>query len=147
MNTSRTLARSLALGLASGARGTLGPCAPLLARDEGRTLRRGLLALTITGELVADKTPGIPPRTSGPVLLSRAIAGAWGGALLARNLGGPVPPAVAVAALAAPAGAAVGVWWRSWWSGSRPAWEGAVIEDAVALALAWCAVSGTPRGV
>lgn len=146
MNTSRTLARSLALGLASGARGTLGPCAPLLARDEGRTLRHGLLALTITGELVADKTPGIPPRTSGPVLLSRALAGAWGGALLARNLGGPVPPAVAVAALAAPVGASVGVWWRSWWSGHRPAWEGAVIEDAVALALAWCAVSGTPRG-
>ncbi|MEU3310110.1 hypothetical protein [Nocardiopsis sp. NPDC006832] len=146
MNTSRTLARSLALGLASGARGTLGPCAPLLARDEGRTLRRGLVALTITGELVADKTPGIPPRTSGPVLLSRSLAGAWGGALLARNLGGPVPPAVAVAALAAPMGAVVGVWWRSWWSGSRPAWEGAVIEDAVALALAWCAVSGTPRG-
>lgn len=146
MNTSRTLARSLALGLAAGARGTLGPCAPLLARDEERTLRRGLSALTIAGELVADKMPGIPPRTSGSVLLSRALGAAWGGALLARRLGGPVPPAVAVAAMAAPVGAAVGVRWRSWWGESRPAWEGAVIEDVVALALAWCAVSGTRRG-
>lgn len=145
MSTSGILARSLALGLAAGARSTLGPCAPLWARAQGRTPRRGLLALVIAGELVADKMPGIPPRTSGPVLLSRVLGGAWGGALLARNLGGPVLAAVAVAGAAAPVGAAVGVRWRSWWSGSRPPLERAVIEDAVALSLAFCAASGTRR--
>lgn len=145
MSTVRTLSRSLALGLAAGARGSLGPCAPLWACSEGRTLRRGLLALTIAGELMADKTPGIPPRTSGPVLLSRALGGAWGGALLAQNLGDPPSPAALVAAMAAPVGAAAGVRWRSRWSESRPAWQGAVIEDAVALTLACCAVSGTRR--
>ena len=145
MSTSEILARSLALGLAAGARSTLGPCAPLWAREE-RTSRRGLLALTIAGELAADKAPGIPPRTAAPVLLSRVLGGAWGGALLARNLGGPVVlSAAVVAAVAAPVGAVVGVRWRSWWSESRPSWEGAVIEDAIALTLACYAVSGTPR--
>ncbi|SIO88714.1 hypothetical protein [Nocardiopsis sp. JB363] len=144
MSTSRILSRSLALGLAAGARSTLGPCAPLWAREE-RTSRRGLLALTIAGEFAVDKAPGIPPRTAAPALLSRVLGGAWGGALLARHLGGPVLPAAVVAAAAAPVGAVVGVRWRSWWSESRPAWEGAVIEDAVALTLACRAVSGIPR--
>ena len=146
MNTFRILSRSLLLGLASGARASLGPGAPLWAGAQGRTSRRGLVALTIAGEFAMDKVPGIPARTAGPVLLVRVLGGAWGGALLARRLAGPVIPAAAVAALAAPVGAAAGVRWRSWWSTSRPSWEGAVIEDVAALTLACSAVSDTRRG-
>ncbi|MBR8743036.1 hypothetical protein [Nocardiopsis sp. MG754419] len=148
MSTLRILPRALALGLAAGARSTLGPCAPqwARARAEGRTRSQGLAALTIAGEFAMDKVPSLPARTEGVGLWARAFSGAWGGALLARNLGGHTVTTAAVAAVAAPVGALAGVGWRSWWSQGRPAWVGAVAEDVVALSLAGYAVAGTGRG-
>ncbi|AFR06665.1 hypothetical protein ACFV4I_01115 [Nocardiopsis alba] len=136
------LLRALALGLAAGARGTLGPCAPLWARarDEGRVGGRCLAALTVAGEMLGDKTPAVPARTEGPGLLFRAFSGAWGGTLLARRTGASVPLTAGICALTAPVGATLGVGWRSWWGERRPDWQGALMEDAVALSLARYAV-------
>lgn len=136
--------RAVALGLAAGSRGALGPCAPLWARAraEGREKTRRLSMVAITGELVADKTPKIPSRTSGPMITLRTLSGATGGVLLARALGGPAVLTSGIAAVAAPVGAVAGVRWRARWGTHRSPWVGAVLEDAVALTLARWALSG-----
>ena len=139
-----TVTRAVALGLAAGSRGTLGPCAPLWARAraEGHAKARRLSMVTIAGELAADKTPGIPSRTAGPMITLRALSGAAGGALLARELGSPVALTAGIAAAAAPVGAMAGVRWRARWGTHRSPWVGALLEDAVALTLARWAVTG-----
>ena len=137
-----TAVRAAALGLAAGSRSSLGPCAPLWARARAHK-RKGLqcsTALAVAGELAMDKMPGMPGRTSGPVLAFRVLSGAVGGGLLARGLGERVVPAAAIAALAVPVSAAAGVGWRAGWSG--PAQVDAALEDAAALTLACLAISG-----
>lgn len=145
MRTFRILPRAVALGLAAGARSSLGPGAPLWVDARGNTPRRCLIALAVAGEITMDKTPIVPERTKGPVLVQRSLGGAWGAALLARDLNGSIPLAAVAAALAAPVGAVAGVRWRAWWSQGRPAWMGGVIEDAAALALARFAVADHPH--
>lgn len=142
-----TVVRAVALGLAAGARGTLGPIPPLWARAraEGRTKARRLAMAAVAGELAVDKVPGIPGRTDGPGTALRALSGAAGGALLARELEGPVALTSGIAAAVAPMGAKAGVRWRARWSTHRSPWVGAVLEDAVALTLARVAVSGSRR--
>lgn len=137
-----TAVRAAALGLAAGSRSSLGPCAPSWARAGAREgkCRQCSTALAVAGELALDKMPGVPSRTSGPVLALRVLSGAMGGGLLARGLGERVVPAAAIAALAAPVSAAAGVGWRAGWTG--PPHVDAVLEDAAALALACIAVSG-----
>lgn len=139
-----TLTRAVALGLAAGARGALGPCVPLWARarTEGRTKARRLSMTTVAGELAVDKTPGIPSRTAVPMIILRTLSGASGGFLLSRQLSSPVALTVGVAAAAAPVGAVAGVRWRARWAAHRSPWVGALLEDAVALTLARWAVSG-----
>lgn len=144
MRTSRILPRAVALGLAAGARSSLGPGAPLWAAGRGNTPRRCLVALAVAGEITMDKTPIVPERTKGPVLVQRSLSAAWGGALLARGRNGSIPLAAVAAALAAPVGAVAGVRWRAWWSEDHPAWVGGIIEDAVALALARFAAADHP---
>ncbi|GHD15693.1 hypothetical protein GCM10007147_03350 [Nocardiopsis kunsanensis] len=140
-----TAVRAAVLGLATGSRSSLGPCAPLWSRAHGR---KGLLCstvLAVAGELAMDKVPGMPGRTTGPVLALRVLSGAVGGGLLARGLGERVVPTAVIAALAVPASAAAGVGWRAGWSG--PAHVDAVLEDTAALTLACLAVSGTRAAV
>lgn len=138
-----TAVRAAALGLAAGSRSSLGPCAPLWARARahGRGGLRCSAVLAVAGELAMDKMPGMPGRTTGPVLALRVLSGAVGGGLLARGLGERVAPSAAIAALAVPVSAAAGVGWRAGWSG--PTHVDAVLEDVAALALACLAVSGT----
>jgi len=47
------------------------------------------LQLTMIGEMVADKTPVVPSRTSVPALLGRVLSGALVGATLFASEGGP----------------------------------------------------------
>ena len=90
--------RTLGLAGISGLRSMSGPA--LLAR----AVRRGaldapnlpalssasvsnLLSLLAVGEMIVDKTPFVPPRTSAPALLGRALSGALVGAELFSSEG------------------------------------------------------------
>lgn len=95
----------------------------------------------IGGELVVDKLPQTPSRLTPPGLIGRFASGAFGGVQLARRGRAPVKSCVIAAAVGA-AGAAGGAYsgaaWRRWMTGGtnpRPDWQGAVVEDAVALSL------------
>jgi uncharacterized membrane protein len=87
---------AVGLGFSCGLRSALGPA--LLSRAASRGELRRLedtpfafatslrisraLTLLAVGEMVADKTPVVPPRTAPPVLLARAVSGAASGAAI-----------------------------------------------------------------
>lgn len=91
-----TALSALGIGVVSGLRFALGPALVSTAASRGNLLnledtpfaaaafRRvsWVLSLLAAGELVADKSPIIPNRTSPPVLLGRAISGAASGAAI-----------------------------------------------------------------
>lgn len=141
------IVRSLALGLASGSRSTLGALGPVAAGvvsppvpPRFRTAARVGAAVGILGELVGDKLPVTPSRVAGAGTLVRALAGAGGAVQLERTV-----PAAAAGALAGAAGAWAGYGWRRLFAArGLPDWPAALLEDAVALALA--AVALRPRG-
>jgi uncharacterized membrane protein len=137
-------ARCLALGLASGMRSSLGFNAPGLhgVRQSGLTRANTGRLLAIGGELVVDKLPQTPSRLETRGLIARFASGAAGAFQLgSRARAGSKTRIIAVAIGAAgAAGGAYGgaAWRRSGVSGSnpRPDWQGAAIEDVVALGLA-----------
>jgi uncharacterized membrane protein len=132
--------KSFGLGLATGMRSSLGAAGPGLFRRTGvSTTGRALRALAVSGELVVDKLPNTPSRLEGPGVAFRASAGADGGLLLARHAGTASGACVLAATLGAAAGTYGGSFWRRWASDRRPDWQGALVEDAVALGLAFVA--------
>ena len=140
------MVRSLALGLASGMRASLGLGAPaLVGAARGRPestfakLSRAAKALGVAGELVGDKLPQTPSRLDPPGLAARFISGAAGGFALARRQ--DVSPAypVLIGVAGATAGAYGGAAWRRWAGARVPDWQGALAEDALALKLAFAA--------
>ncbi|GII99259.1 hypothetical protein Slu03_16370 [Sediminihabitans luteus] len=142
------LARSAALGLASGARASLGVAAPVLTSPgggRGRAVAKAGIALGVVGELVGDKQPTTPSRLDPPGPQVRVAAGALGGVALARRAEArPLVP-MAVGAAAAAVGTRAGAAWRAWAVGRVPDWQAAVAEDVAALALAAVAcVGGRP---
>jgi hypothetical protein len=66
--------KAMKLAVVTGLRCTLGPA--LLAASRARPERKNL-ALLALGEMAADKLPLMPSRDSLPLLLPRAVAGAW----------------------------------------------------------------------
>lgn len=129
------LLRSAALGMAAGARSSLGLSAPALTGSAGGVVSSGA-ALMVGGELVVDKLPATPSRLQPPALALRVLSGAGGAVALAhREHAEPTWPTVLGAAGAA-AGSWSGVAWRAWAKEQMPDWQAALIEDAVALALA-----------
>jgi uncharacterized membrane protein len=156
-NGPSALVRSLLLGLAAGARSTLGLFGPVAAgavRPPGSpgaaTAARAGGALGILGELVGDKLPAAPDRTAGIGTLVRALAGAAGGFQL-RGTGGSGPLPGWAAAAAGAAGGAAGTWAGYGWrrlvaSRGLPDWPAALAEDAVALTLAAVATGVVPGG-
>jgi uncharacterized membrane protein len=131
------LLRSLAIGVASGMRSSLGVTAPGLFRPgAGANPATARRVLAIWGELVSDKLPKTPSRLEPPGLAARFVSGGVGALVLARRAG--APPVVPL--LAGLAGAAVGAYggaaWRRWAAARRPDWQGAVVEDAVGIGLA-----------
>ena len=130
--------RSFGLGLATGMRSSLGAAAPGLFRRGGvSTWGRAIRATAVGGELVADKLPSTPSRLEGPGLAYRAGAGADGGLLLARQAKSASGACLAAGALGAAVSSYGGVAWLGWASKRMPDWQGALIEDGVALALAF----------
>jgi uncharacterized membrane protein len=141
------LARSLALGIASGMRSSLGFTAPGLhgLRSKGLTAGTTVRLLGIGGELVIDKLPQTPSRLAPPGLAARFASGAAGALQLATRTS--ASPKVRVAAVVmGVAGAAGGSYGGAAWrraaaggNGGRPDWQGAIAEDSLAISLAFAA--------
>ena len=132
------VAKSFGLGLATGMRSSLGAAAPGLFRHNGvSTLGRVIRAGGVGAELVVDKLPNTPSRLEGPGLAYRAGAGADGGLLLARHAEVASGACLVAGALGAAVSTYGGVAWRGWAAKRWTDWQGALIEDAVALALAF----------
>jgi uncharacterized membrane protein len=146
-NDGGLLARSFALGIASGMRSSLGFAAPGLraGRQTGFTPAIAVRGLGICGELVVDKLPQTPSRLTPPGLAARFASGAAGALQLAsRTSASPKTrvAAVIVGVAGAAGGAYGGAAWRRAAAGSqqgRPDWQGAIAEDAVAVSLAFAA--------
>lgn len=136
--------RSALLGLATGARSSLGFAGPVLTAARGAgagsavTGRAGstVAALSLAGELVADKLPQTPSRLDGPALPFRLVSGASGSAGLARRQHARVTLPLAAGLLGAWGGSFAGARWRASSARDRPDWQGALVEDGVALAVA-----------
>ncbi|CCG04142.1 hypothetical protein [Blastococcus saxobsidens] len=135
--------RSAVLGLATGSRSALGFAAPIVtaptaAGAPGRvsTKRKVFSVAGVVVEMLADKQPGMPPRTDGAAMVARLLAAAEGGGRLAARdrANGALPVTVGVAG--ALAGSYAGLGWRRWAAGRLPDTAAALIEDGVALALA-----------
>jgi len=91
--------RAIKLAVVTGLRCALGPA--LLAAAHDRPERKNL-AMAAMGEMVVDKLPLMPSRSSLPLLIPRALAGAWVTRESLRHDGADQP-------WAAPVGAAVAV--------------------------------------
>ncbi len=130
--------RALLLGLAAGSRASLGVAGPILRSGVGGPATV-LATGAVLGELVVDQLPTTPDRTDPGPLLGRLGSGVAGGVLLARSAGEPVAlPALAGGAGAA-AGAVLGAGWREGAGQVMGDPAAALVEDVVALALAWWA--------
>jgi uncharacterized membrane protein len=157
--------RALMAGLATGIRSMTGLTGLVLAtppssqfpdRLLGTPWVKRVVPVLAVGESVADKLPGVPPRTAAAPFAARLVVGALCGAILARRLP-PLPvkgdtapspteaegaaPLVLAALIAAGATAVttmLGPRWRAlaaeWFHSDAP---GAALEDAVGTALAW----------
>jgi uncharacterized membrane protein len=75
------------IGVVCGMRSAMGPAALAWRGQVGGTSTRRLLTAAAAGEVVADKTPLVPPRTSAPALGGRVLSGALCGRLLAGTWG------------------------------------------------------------
>ncbi len=100
MDAAQPYLRALGIGLVSGLRSMTGPAA---TRIRGGGMPALVVPLLALGELIADKLPGIPPRTSPPALAVRVLAGGFAGSSLVgddgdRRIGFALGAAGAVAA-------------------------------------------------
>ncbi|ROS76634.1 hypothetical protein [Cellulomonas sp. PhB143] len=132
------LLRSGMLGLAAGARASLGLAGPVVS-SRGRGRARGAARLAalagVAGELIGDKQPSTPSRLEAPGPLVRVVSGALGAAALARRVAArPLVPMV-VGGYGASVGTAAGAAWRAHTVGKVPDLRAALAEDAVALGL------------
>jgi uncharacterized membrane protein len=136
----RLVMNAFALGIATGLRSSLGGAAPgLFGRRAISTLGRAVRIAGITGELIVDKLPGTPSRLEPAGLIGRLGGGADGGFLLAHH-GGFAPTSCMLAgSVGAAAGSFGGASWRRWAALRMPDWQGALMEDAAAITLAFAA--------
>lgn len=96
----------------------------------------GLLALLAIGEMIADKTPFVPARTSAPALIGRLLSGALVGATLFASEGRRGNSGAVLGALSALAAAYAGEGLRS--AGARKGIPDpilATLEDRLVLTL------------
>ena len=133
----RLLGRSLLLGLAAGGRSSLGYLA--VARNSPWPAATAVAAVSVVGEVVADKLPVTPSRLDPLPLLGRVTAGAVGGLALARGRHANVILPALVGAGGAVAGSVLGAAWREIAASNGWTWQAALAEDAASLALAWTA--------
>ena len=94
------------------------------------------------GELVGDKLPQTPSRTSPMPLIARFVFGGLVGAIVATGLHGSLVVGVVVGAVSAVAGAFLGYHIRHWLVASRklPDFGVALAEDALVLGISFLAL-------
>jgi uncharacterized membrane protein len=138
---------SVLIGAATGLRSSSGMAAVCLAgRSERlspffrRTDVRAASALLAIGELLADKLPSNPPRTSPPGLFPRVALGAVAAGQLARGAGASTGVAGLLGSAAAVGAAFGGLALRQRLSKGLSPIPAALIEDVVCAALASGAV-------
>jgi uncharacterized membrane protein len=137
--------RACLLGLASGSRASLGVGTALRTVPWGGPVLTTLTVLGTAAEFVGDKLPTTPSRLGWAGLAPRVASAVIGGALLARTAGAPPVPAALIAGAFAPVGARAGAAWRESRGRDGSDTAGALIEDAVALALSAAAARGLTR--
>jgi len=101
-------------------------------------------AVLAAGELIADKVPGVPGRTSiGPLAL-RAASGAFCAWAVGTPLGLNATAAICIGIAGAIAGAYIGFGWRVRLAPAikLPSIVAALFEDVVAIAVAFWLVLG-----
>ncbi len=134
--SARLVLRSAVLGVATGGRSSLALAGPVFGDPAARGVTRLAAAVAVAGELVADKLPATPARTSAQSLPARLLGGAGAAARLAsrERANGAAP--VTAGVLGALAGSFGGLSWRRWASRRVPDWQAALAEDVLALGLA-----------
>jgi uncharacterized membrane protein len=124
-------ARTFGIGFATGLRSMTGPAA---------TFRQGgwgtVLAVAAAGEYIADKLPGVPPRTTPPALAIRIAGGGAAAAAIGRAAGANVLLCALAGAAGAVTAAYAGVAYRARITGPVPSFVAALVEDGVAIAIA-----------
>jgi uncharacterized membrane protein len=139
--------RAALLGAASGMRSTVGVAAVVLTRDRPlpAALRRPLaaraVAVSVVGELIADKLPTARSRLDPPGLVARAVAAGLAAALASDREGARVATDVLVAATVALVSAKVAHDVRARVAERWGAGRAALAEDTVAVALAFGAAT------
>ena len=135
--TAERILRSFTVGAATGLRTTTGPASAFRARGNWAWAFR----TAALGELIVDKLPSTPSRTMPVGLAARAIAGGFAGASLAESAGDRWIGA-ACAITGAMAAAYAGAAYRRETARRRqvPPFIAALLEDGVAITLAWAAV-------
>jgi uncharacterized membrane protein len=137
-----TMTSAVLLGAATGGRSMLGLATVAWTGPDNPWVRR-LAVLAAVGELVADKLPHVPSRTSPPVLAERIVVAAVAAGVLARRTGRPLTADAVVAATAAVASSVAGVRWRAYaQQRGRSGIGAAVVEDVVCIGLAAAAARG-----
>lgn len=131
----------LLLALATGLR-TFTPLAAVLWRDQNwKSIVAALLALS---ELVVDKLPKTPGRTTPGPLLVRCVVGSAVAWFVGSPLGVNLALAICFGVAGAIAGAYIGYAWRTRLAPSikLPSLVAALVEDAVAIGVAFWVVLG-----
>lgn len=100
-----------------------------------------LLGAMAVGEVVADKLPGMPPRTLPAPLLVRLIAGGLAGAAIGAARG-QLRSGLAAGVAGAAIGARVGIRLREQVAAGVGPMPAALAEDALAVGLAIAAMAG-----
>jgi uncharacterized membrane protein len=122
VNESNTISKTVGLGAISGLRSMAGPAAVSRAAANGSLdnlegtpfaalgspVVSWALKTMAVGELIVDKLPVAPSRTSVPPLLGRAASGAFVGAVLFASAERPAKVGAALGVLSALAGAYAG---------------------------------------
>jgi uncharacterized membrane protein len=125
---------ALALGLVAGLRTFTAPAAVFLARGGIAGI---VLACVALGELIADKLPKIPARTSPPALIARIVSGGFvGWYFISSSDGGSAILGAGLGVVGALIGAFGGVRVRRFAIDRIGAIPAALCEDAIAIGLA-----------
>jgi uncharacterized membrane protein len=127
------LIAAFGLGLVAGSRALLAPAALFLTRGG---IAGYILAVLSLAELVGDKLPQTPPRTSLPPLIMRILSGAVVGWFLCAFYGGSAYAGALLGIVGALIGTYGGKALRLWLIARTGAIPAALAEDAVAIVLA-----------
>lgn len=149
----QSLIKSFGIGVVAGMRSMMAPA--LLSRKLGRTLptqqpgtlpqylaqptTTGVLTVLAGGEVIGDKLPNAPNRTSPPAFIARIASGSTCGAVISEVEDQPAPYGAVAGGLGAVVGTLLFFNLRRWLDHDLglPDTVGAVAEDALAIGGGW----------